>query len=171
MTSCYNSMMTKRPDSVSDKSDPAPVRSSIVAFLIAVDALLIPGGILFVALRHRPGGIQVFAMAVYTLAIPYVTSDRYLNRVPWDRLTRGKFLLGHCLALLIVYAITTVALAAYPHLPTWFTAVPHYGKKVSLLELCLIVIFLVLAVCEYSWGSRDEGEEAQRKPMISFRWR
>jgi len=134
--------------------------------MIALVALAIPSGVLFVALKHRPGGIQIVAMVAYTLLIPYIVSDRFLNRVYWDRLTRGRFLVVHCFALAIVYAITTWALAAYPDLPTWFTAVPRYGKKVSFLELCLIVIFFVLAVCEFSWG-----EEAQGKPRISFRWK
>lgn len=149
----------KRPEPGSAESDPDPVRrSSGKAFLIALVALFIPIGILVIALRDWPGGIQIAAIVVYTLLIPYIASDRFLNRVPWDRLTRGRFLLVHCFALAIVYGITTGALAAKPYLPPWFTT---EGRKGSFFDLCLIGVLLALAFCECFWGSRREGEEAR----------
>jgi|SRR5215831_8875875 len=152
--------MPKRPESGSAKPDPAR-RSGVVAFLIALVALITPGVILFTVLKDRPGGIQIVAMVEYTLLIPYLASDRFLIRVPWDRLTRGKFLLEHCLALAIVYGITTGALAAKPHLPTWFTA---EGRKGSWFSLCLIGILVVLAFCEFAWGwSAGEGKNQAAK--------
>ncbi len=145
----------KRPESGSADSDPDR-RSSGKAFLIALVALFIPIGVLFVALKGHPGGIQIAAMVAYTLLIPYIASDRFLNLVPWGRLTRGKFLLVHCLVLAIVCGITTGALAAKPFLPPWFTA---GGQKGSFFDWSLIGILLVLAFCECSWGPRHEGEE------------
>jgi hypothetical protein len=147
----------KSPESASAESDPDPDRrSSGKALLIALVALFIPIGILFVALKDRPGGIQIVAIVAYTLLIPYIASDRFLNLVPWDRLTCGKFLLVHFLTLAIVYGITTGALAAKPYLPPWFTT---EGRKGSFFDLCLMGILLALALCECSWGSKHEGEE------------
>jgi hypothetical protein len=146
----------KRPESGSAESGPHR-RSAGVAFLIALVALFIPSGILFAALTDRPGGFQIVTMVAYTLVIPYIASDRFLKLVPWDRLTRGKFLLEHCLALAIVYGITTGALAAKPYLPTWFTAV---ARKGSFFYWCLFGILFVLAFCEVAWGSMPEDEEA-----------
>jgi hypothetical protein len=150
----------KRPESGSAESRP------ILAFLFALVAVSIALGFLVAAVRGRPVGIPIVAMVGYTFLIAFIA----YRRVAWDRLTRGKFLLGHCLALAMVYAITTGAIAAYPHLPTWFTAGTN-SRGGSFFRLCLIVIFLVLAVCEYSWALRDEGEEAPREPMISLRRR
>jgi hypothetical protein len=138
----------KRPESGSVQPDP------ILAFLLALVAIFIAFFLLLAAARGRPVGIPMVVMVGYTFMIAFIA---YRFRVP--RLARGKFLLGHCLALAIVYLITTKALGAYSHLPTWFTAgTGHRGG--SFFTWCLAVIFLVLAVCEYSWGLRDEGEEA-----------
>jgi hypothetical protein len=145
-----------KTESGSAQSDPDR-RSSGKAFLIALVALIMPSGILFFALKDRPSGIQIVVIVAYTLLIPYIASDRFLNLVPWDWLTRGKFLVVHGLALAIVYGITTAALAAKPYLPPWFTT---EGRKGSFFDWCLIGILLVLAFCEYSWGSTHEGEEA-----------
>jgi len=92
-------------------------------------------------------------MVAYTLLIPYMASDRVLKLVPWDRLTRGRFLLQHCLALAIVYLITTAALAAKPYLPALFTLESRGG---SIFVLSLVGILYLLARLECSWGLRRE---------------
>jgi hypothetical protein len=141
-------MTPKRPESGSAESD------QYAAFLVAFVAVLIAVFFLLAAVRARgPVGTPIAAMSFYTLVIAWFA---YRLRVPWDRLIRGKFVLGHCLALAIVYLITTKALAAKPHLPAWFT---HEYRRGSWLDLCLYFTFIAVAVCEYSWVLRDEGEE------------
>jgi hypothetical protein len=95
-------------------------------------------------------------MAAYTVAVPYVASNRFLNFVPWDRLIRGRVLLGHCLALLIVYVITTEALAIKPRLASWFI---EEHRKGSFFDLCLVLILFVLAFYECQWAMRENGGE------------
>ncbi|HTC47106.1 MAG TPA: hypothetical protein VK722_07275 [Candidatus Aquilonibacter sp.] len=118
-------------------------------------AFLGVGGVLAIALADRPGGIQILAMVAYTFLIPYIASDRFLNLVPWDRLIHGKVLLGHCLALVIVYGITTEAPAVRPRLPTWFIT---SGRRPSLFLVCLGGVLLALAFCEYHWVMKSKDE-------------
>jgi len=113
------------------------------------------GGILLVNLVDRPNGIQVLALVGYTFLIPYIASNRFLNFVPWDRLMRGKVLLGHCLALVIVYGITTEAFAVRARLPAWFIT---SGRRPSLFLFCLAGILLALAFSEYYWLMKSKDE-------------
>jgi hypothetical protein len=141
------------PESGSAEPDPKKRRYGMVV-LITLGCLAL-GGILLVSLVDRPGGIQIFAMVAYTFFIPYIASNRLLDLVPWDRLTRGKVLLGHCLALVIVYDITTEALAVKVRLPTWFVT---SGRRPSLFLVCLGGILLALAFCEYFWLMKSGDE-------------
>jgi hypothetical protein len=84
-----------------------------------------------------------------------MASDRFLNLVPWDRLIRGKVLLGHCLALVIVYGITTEALAVRPRLPAWLIT---SGRRPSFFFVCLGGTLLALAFGEFYWAMSPEGE-------------
>jgi hypothetical protein len=86
----------KRPESGSAESDP------YAAFLFVFLALFIAVGVLFAAVRGHPVGTPILAMVGYTILVGLIA---FKFRVPWDRLTRGKFLLAHCLVLAIVYAI------------------------------------------------------------------
>ena len=113
------------------------------------------GSVLAITLTDRPGGIQILAMVAYTFLIPYIASDRFLNLVPWDRLIRAKVVLGHCLALVIVYGITTEALAVRLRLPAWFIT---SGRRPSLFIVCLCGILLALALGEHYWAMRPEDE-------------
>jgi len=113
------------------------------------------GGVLAITLADRPGGIQILSMVAYTFLIPYIASDRFLNLVPWDRLIRGKVLLGHSLALVIVYGITTEALAVRSRLPTWFIT---SGRRLSLFLVCLGGVLLALGFCEYHWVMKSKDE-------------
>jgi hypothetical protein len=114
--------------------------------------------IVVVNLIDRPGGMQIAAMLLYTLAIPYILSDRFLRFVPWDLLNRfrRKFLLVHCLALAVICGITTLAFAAKPILPDWFIT---SGRKPALFYYCLGGILLALAFWECSWISGHKGRE------------
>ena len=142
-----------RPESGSSPSDPNKRNYGMVVFITI--AFLGVGGVLAITLADKPSGIQISAMVAYTFLIPYIASDRFLNLVPWDRLIRGKVLLGHCLALVIVYGITTEAPAVRPRLPTWFIT---SGRRPSLFLVCLGGILLALAFCEYHsvMKSKDE---------------
>jgi hypothetical protein len=144
---------TLRPESGSSPADPNKRNYGMV--ILITFAFLIVGVVLVIALADRPGGIQILAMVVYTFLIPYIASDRFLNLVPWDRLIRGKVLLGHCLALVIVYGVTTEALAVRPRLPTWFIT---SGRRPSLFIVCLGGILLALAFGEYYWAMSPEDE-------------
>ena len=146
------------PDSPEPRESDPNRRGSFAAFFIAL-AFLIPGCWLFFKLKDRPGGIQIAVMVAYTCAIPYITSDRFLNPVPWAHLNRfrEKFLLAHGLALTVVYGITTGALAIKPRLPIW---VVTSGRKGSPFDFCLLIILLVMALYECSWMSRHWGEQA-----------
>jgi hypothetical protein len=84
-----------------------------------------------------------------------MASNRFLEFVPWNRLTRPKFLLVHLAVLAAVYGITTEAFAIRPQLPAWFVI---SGRKGSFFDLCLLGIFFVLAVCECSWASKHDEE-------------
>ena len=154
----------KSPDSGSGESDsgpdrdsdPRPERRDYIDVLFITFGLLIAGGIFLASLIDRPGGIQIIGMVVYTVLIPYISSDRFLNYVPWERLTRRRSLLGHCLALGIVYGITTEAWASKPHLPDWFIT---SGRRPALFYYCLGGFLLALAFCECSWISKHEKEQ------------
>jgi len=124
--------------------------------------------IVFVNLKDRPGGMQIAALVLYTLAIPYILSDRFLGFVPWALLNRfrKKFLLLHCLALAVVYGITTLTFAAKPRLPDWFIT---SGRKPALLYYCLGGILLALAFWECSWISGQKDEQASDKDEIGPR--
>jgi hypothetical protein len=95
----------------------------------------------------------------YTLIVPYILSDRFLRYVPWDLLNRfrGKFLLVHCLALALVWGITTLAFAAKPILPQWFVT---SGRRPAVFYYCLGGILLAFAFWESSWISGHKGEES-----------
>jgi hypothetical protein len=107
-------------------------------------------------LKDRPGGPEVTAMVLYTLAIPYILSDRFLRFVPWELLNRfhKKFLLMHCLALAVTYGVTAFAFSARPSLPDWFIT---SGRRPSLFYYCLGGILLALAFWEGSWISKHKG--------------
>jgi hypothetical protein len=130
-------------------------RDSLPAFAIAI-GLMLAIGTLYWNLKGRSGGMQIVAMVAYTFGIPYILSNRFLRYVPWGLLNRfrERFLLVHCVALAVVYGITTLALAVKPRLPDWFVA---SGRKGSLFELCLLGIFLALAFWECSWISGHRG--------------
>jgi len=139
----------------SGSAEPDPNKRGYGGVVLITLGYLALGSILLVNLVDRSGGIQVFAMAAYTFLIPYIASNRFLNLVPWDRLIRGTVLLGHCLALLIVYGITTEALAIKPRLPSWFIT---SGRRPSLFLVCLGGILLALAFCEYYWVMKSKDE-------------
>ena len=155
--------LLKTPESTesdSGESDSEPdKRDSFSAFLIGVAACFVPIGVVFLTLKDRPGGMQIAAIVGYTLAIPYILSNRFLSTVPWDLLKRlrERFLLLHCLALAVVYGITTLAFAAKPRLPDWFV---HSGRKGSFFDACLLFILLALAFWECSWISARKDEQA-----------
>lgn len=154
-----------RSESCSSESDPEPYRRiGSAALLLALAAVLIAAFFLLAAVRGRPVGTPILVLVAYTFLFALLA---FKSRVPLDRLTRGRFLLQHCLVLAIVYAITTEAVAAYPHLPTWFTAMPRHGRGFSFFGWCLIVISLVLAFCECSWVFRDEGEQVSKAEQSS----
>jgi hypothetical protein len=116
-------------------------------------------------LRSRPGGMPLAATIVYTLLIPWILSDRFLRFVPWALLNRfrKKFLLMHCLALFVVYAITNLAFAARTSLPDWFVT---SGKRPALFYYVLGGVVLGLAFWESSWISGHKvttGDEAEQK--------
>lgn len=136
-----------QPESGSNPKDPEKRDYGLVVFITI--AYLVVGSVLAIALIDRPGGMQILAMVAYTFLIPYIASDRFLKLVPWDQLIRGKVLLGHCLALAIVYGITTEALAAMPHLPAWFIT---SGRRLSPFIVCLCGVLLALAFGEYYWA-------------------
>jgi hypothetical protein len=148
----------KSPESGSEESDPTPSQRNGLAFLILL-AFFIPIGYFFWKLQDRPGGIQIAIMVAYTAAVPFFASDRFRKPVPWSFFNRfrERFLLGHCLALAIVYGITTGALAVKPRLPAWFTT---EGRKGSFFDMCLVLIFIILVICEWSWMSRHERKQA-----------
>jgi|SRR5664279_818771 len=150
----------KDPEPDFDEAEPTPAQRSGWAFVLTL-ACFIPIGILFNKLANRPYGIQIAILVTDTFLIFYIASNRFLNPVPWDLLSRcrRRFLLGHAVALAVVYCITTWALAVKPHLPTWFVV---SGRKGSLFDLCLIVILILLGFYEYSWLSRQEKKQASR---------
>jgi hypothetical protein len=123
---------SNRPESGSLEPDPSKRRGGMVVLITL--CYLAVGSILLVYLVDRPNGIQVFALMAYTFLIPYIASNRFLNFVPWDRLIRGKVLLGHCLALVIVYGVTSEALAVEARLPS---LVPYFGPTEPLAFPCL----------------------------------
>lgn len=127
-------------------------------FLIRVTGL-IAICILFAVLQNRPNGMQIFAMVAYTVAVMYIASNRLFNLVRFNRLSRARLLLLHCLALVIVYVITTEALAVKPRLPNWFV---RRDWIVSLFDWCLMWIFLILAAGEYLWAMRPFAENTDR---------
>ena len=141
------------PESGSAEPNPNK-RDGGMVVLITLGYLAL-GSILLVNLVDRPGGIQIFAMVAYTFLIPYIASNRFLNLVPWDRLIRGNVLLGHCLGLVIVYSVTTEALAVKHRLPAWFIT---SGRRPSLFLVCLGGILLALAFCEYLWVMKSKDE-------------
>ncbi|HEV2289373.1 MAG TPA: hypothetical protein VGR81_10515 [Candidatus Acidoferrales bacterium] len=143
----------RSPESGSAEPDPNKRNYGMVV-LITLGSLVL-SGVLCVNLVDHPGGIQTLAMVAYTFLIPYIASDRFLNFVPWNRLIRGKALLGHCLALVVVYGITTEALAVKPRLPIWFIT---SGRRLSLFPFCLGGILLALAFCEYRWVMKSKDE-------------
>jgi len=114
--------------------------------------------VVIVNLRHRPGGMQIVALVIYTLLIPYILSDRFLRFVPWSLLNRfrKKFLLVHCLALAVIYGMSTFAFSVKRSLPVWFITA---GRKPSLFNYCLGGILLALAYCECSWISAHKGRD------------
>jgi hypothetical protein len=132
-------------------------RSHNKAVLLFIVVLFIPLVVLCCFLQDRPGGVQIAILVVYTASIPFLASDRFENSVPWDRITRRKFLLRHCAALGVVYGITTGALAAKPYLPDWFT-IPD--RKGSCFYWSLGIIFLFLASFESSWEDGRENKDA-----------
>jgi hypothetical protein len=85
--------------------------------------------------------------------------DRYLGLVPWALLNRfrERFLLLHCVALAVVYCITTLAFAAKPRLPDWFVT---SGRRPALLYYCLGGALLALAFWECSWISGHKDKQA-----------
>jgi hypothetical protein len=109
-------------------------------------------------LKDRPSGPQVAAMVLYTFAIPYILSDRFLRFVPWALLNRfrKKFLLMHCLALAVIYGITTFAFSVKSSLPDLFIT---SGRRPSLFYYCLGGILLALAFWECSWISKHKGRD------------
>jgi hypothetical protein len=131
-------------------------RGSGGAFVIALCGV-VAIGCLYSVLRADPQGIQICVMVVYTMAIPYIASDRFLKRVPWESLTRGRSLVGHFVALAFVDGITSGALMVRRRLPTWFVTA---GRKMSLFEFCLLCGLLVLAIFESSWISKYEDKPA-----------
>jgi hypothetical protein len=145
----------------SGKSDEVPKLGKKLTAGLIFFAFLIPIGYLFWTSSERPGGIQIAIMVTYTFAIPWLTSNRFLKPVPWALFNRfrGRFLLVHCLALAVVYGITTAAYAAKPYLAGWFIV---EGRKGSFFDLSLMAIFFVLAVWESSWilKHKDEGAPA-----------
>jgi hypothetical protein len=145
-------VQTLRPESGS--SPAAPHKRNYGMVILSTIAFLIVGVVLTIALADKPGGLQILAMVAYTFLIPYIASNRFLNLVPWDRLIRGKVLLGHCLALVIVYGITTEALAVRPRLPAWLIT---SGRRPSLFTICLGGIILALAFGEFYWAMSPEG--------------
>jgi hypothetical protein len=145
--------VTLRSESGSSPADPNKRNYGMV--ILTTIASLIVGVVLAIVLADKPGGLQIVAMVVYTFLIPYIASDRFLDLVPWDRLIRGKVLLGHCLALVIVYGITTEALAVRPRLPAWLIT---SGRRPSLFTICLGGILLAFAFGESYWAMSPEGE-------------
>ena len=141
------------PESGSAEPDPNKRNGGMVVLITLCYVAL--GGILLVNLVDRPNGIQIFTLVAYTFLVTYIASNRFLNLVPWDRLIRGKVLLGHCLALVIVYGITTEALAVKARLPVWFVT---SGRRPSLFLLCLAGVLLALAFCEYHWVMKSKDE-------------
>jgi hypothetical protein len=146
-------VQTLRPESGSNPADPSK-RNHGMVILITI-AFLIVGGVLATVFADKPGGLQIIAMVAYTFLVPYIASNRFLNLVPWDRLIRGKVLLGHCLALVIVYGITTEGLAIKPRLPAWLIT---SGRRPSLFNICLLGILLALAFGEFYWATSPDGE-------------
>ena len=146
-------VQTLRPESGS--SSAAPHKRNYGMVILTTIASLIVGVVLTIALADKPGGLQILAMVAYTFLIPYIASNRFLNLVPWNRLIRGKVLLGHCLALVIVYGTTTEALAIRPRLPAWLIT---SGRRPSLFTICLLGILLALAFGEFYWATSPEGE-------------
>jgi hypothetical protein len=147
-------------ESDSGESAPAPdQRDSFTAFFIGVAACFVPIGVVFVTLKDRPGGMQIAAVVAYTLLIPYILSNRFLSTVPWALLNRfrERFLLLHCIALAVIFGITTLAFAAKPRLPGWFVT---SGRKPALFYYCLGGILLALAFWECSWISGHKDEQA-----------
>jgi hypothetical protein len=99
-------------------------------------------------------------MLAYTIAIPYILSNRFLRNVPWTRLNkhREKFLLAHGLALTIVYCVMGEAFAIKGRLPTRFVAKDHRGR--SLFGYCVLGILLAMAMYECYWMSSQEEKPA-----------
>jgi len=146
------------PESGSGEAEPHPEkRSNNKAVLLFIVVLFIPLLVLCCFLQDRPGGVQIAILVVYSASIPFMASDRFHNFVPWDRLTSRKFLLRHCVALGVVYGITTGALGVKPYLPDWFT-IPD--RKGSWFYWSLGIIFLFLASFESSRGNGRENEDS-----------
>jgi hypothetical protein len=154
---------SKSSESDSGESDSdSNQRDSFSAFIIGVGACFVPIGIAVFGLKDLPGGVQIASVVGYTLMIPYILSNRFLNYVPWSLLTRfrKKFLLVHCLALAAISSISTLAFAARPHLPDWFLT---SGRRPALFYYCLGGILLALAFWESSWISGHKSERASDK--------
>jgi hypothetical protein len=146
-----------KPDPRYDSIEPLSLspRDSGTAFFIDLAVCFIPIGIAIFTLRHRPGGWPITAAIGYTLIIPYILSNRYLGYVPWDILRRHwkKFLLVHCMILLPVCEITSIAFAAKSRLPEWFLTSGRYPAP---FYYCLGGILLAMALWECSWITKHE---------------
>lgn len=148
----------KAPESGSAESEPHSYRrNGGMSLLLVIFVIVIPFVILFGELSDRPGGFQIAALVMYTISIPFVASEFFVQLIPWKALIRRKFLLRHCRALGIVYAVTTGALAAKPHLPDWFTG--EY-RKGSFFDWFLIWGFYLLACGECNWGEKLEDKDS-----------
>ena len=152
--------VSQKPDTsdvADDESSPSRnTRSSPEALLVLI-LVSIPLGILYYYIAKRPGGLQIFAMVAYSALIPYIASNCFLNEVPWRRLTRKRFLVAHCLYLALMYCIVTFAEAIKPNLPAWSI---HEGRKGSLFQFILIVIFVIMACFELAWRKKHSDEDA-----------
>lgn len=123
-------------------------RNGLVAFFILI-AIVIPSGLFALAIKERPGGLEIAAIIGYTIAIIYISSNRFLEPVPWNLLTARKFLLMHALALVLVVVITAGALAIEPQLPAWMLV---SGRRGSFFGICYFLILAAMAFYECFLG-------------------
>lgn len=122
---------------------------SLRAFLILVFFAGPLCGLLFYAQGRTPE-MQVASLLLYTLGLFYISTNRFLDEVPWDIIIRfrAKLFLIHVPSLALIWGIMSGALALHPYCPRWFI---DEGRKGSLFEWAVVALCFALCFVELSF--------------------
>lgn len=144
-----NNPSAESEQSTSASTDSAPkytLGDSLRAFLVLIIFAGPLGGLLFHAQGRSPE-TQVVSLLLYTFSLFYISTNRFLDEVPWDTLIcyRSKLFLIHAPSMVLIWCILSGALALHPYCPKWFI---EEGRKGSLFEWALIALCFALCFVE-----------------------